>query len=294
MDVFEQALTEAPAASPPTAPLPAPYLVLVPDSPWFRLNLREVWNYRELLLFLTWRDIKVRYRHTVLGAAWAVLQPFTAMVIFSIVFGQLAKLPSDGIPYPIFTYAALLPWNFFAGALTRATTSLVSSAHLMTKVYFPRLLIPLSAMMSSLVDFAFAFVILLGMMVVYGVVPSWRLIALPFLLLLALAAAFGMGLWLSALNVRYRDVTYIVPFVTQVWLYASPVAYSSSLIPVQWQWLYGLNPMVGVIEGFRWALLGTTWQPGGQVLLSTVIVIVVLFTGLLYFHRIEDKIVDIV
>ncbi len=271
-----------------------PQLVIVPDSPLLRLNLRELWDYRELLMFLTWRDIKVRYRQTILGAAWAILQPLTAMVIFSIVFGQLAKLPSDGIPYPIFTFTALLPWNFFSGALTRTTMSLVSSSNLLSKVYFPRVIIPLSASLGALVDFAFAFLILLGMMLFYAIAPTPRMLILPFLLLLALFAAFGIGLWLSALNVRYRDVNYIIPFVVQVWLYASPVAYSSTLIPAQWQWLYGLNPMVGVIEGFRWALLGTSWEPGGLILLSTLIVLFVLLTGLFYFHRMEDSFADIV
>lgn len=286
MSVLEQAHSETPA--------PPPQLVIVPDSPLLRLNLRELWDYRELLIFLTWRDIKVRYRQTFLGAAWAIVQPLTAMVIFSIVFGQLAKLPSDGIPYPIFTFTALLPWNLFSGALTRATASLVSSSNLLSKVYFPRVIIPLSATLGAVVDFAFAFLILLGMMVWYGIVPTPRLLILPFLLLLALLAAFGIGLWLSALNVRYRDVNYIIPFVVQVWLYASPVAYSSTLIPAQWQWLYGLNPMVGVIEGFRWALLGTSWTPGGLVLISTFVVFLVLLAGLVYFHRMEDTFADIV
>lgn len=286
MSVLEQTHSEPPGA--------LPQLVIVPDSPLLRLNLRELWDYRELLMFLTWRDIKVRYRQTVLGAAWAILQPLTAMVIFSIVFGQLAKLPSDGIPYPIFTFTALLPWNLFSGALTRATASLVSSSNLLSKVYFPRVIIPLSASLGALVDFGFSFLILLGMMVWYGIVPTSRLFILPFLLVLAFLAAFGIGLWLSALNVRYRDVNYIIPFVVQVWLYASPVAYSSTLIPAQWQWLYGLNPMVGVIEGFRWALLGTSWEPGGLILLSTLIVLFVLLTGLFYFHRMEDTFADIV
>src|SRR5581483_6519017 len=253
-----------------------------------------IWEYRELLLFMAWRDVKVRYRQTVLGATWAILQPLTAMVIFSIVFGQLAKLPSDGIPYPIFTFTALLPWNLFSGALTRATASLVASPQLLSKVYFPRVLIPLSAMASSLVDFGFSFLILIALMMFYGVSPTWRMLALPFLILLALAAAFGIGLWLSALNVRYRDVSYIIPFVIQVWLYASPVAYSSTLIPAQWQWLYGLNPLVGVIEGFRWALLGTTWQPGILVLLSVLIVLLIGITGLIYFHRMEETFADVV
>ncbi len=271
-----------------------PHLVIVPDSPLLQLNLREVWDYRELLMFLTWRDIKVRYRQTLLGAAWAIVQPLTAMVIFSIVFGQLAKLPSDGIPYPIFTFTALLPWNFFSGALTRATTSLVSSSNLLSKVYFPRVIIPLSATLGALVDFAFAFLILLGMMLFYGIGLTPRVLILPFLLLLALLAAFAMGLWLSALNVRYRDVNYVIPFLVQVWLYASPVAYSSTLIPAQWQWLYGLNPLVGVIEGFRWALLGTSWEPGVLILISIVIISAVLVSGLVYFQRMQDTFADIV
>jgi lipopolysaccharide transport system permease protein len=292
MDVISQAPFEQ--VTPSTSQTQVPHLVIVPETPLLNLKLGEIWEYRELLLFLTWRDLKVRYRQTVLGAAWAILQPLTAMVIFSIVFGQLAKLPSDGIPYPIFTFTALLPWNLFSGALTRATTSLVASPQLLSKVYFPRVLIPLSAMASSLVDFGFSFLILIALMVYYGVAPTWHMLALPFLILLALAAALGIGLWLSALNVRYRDVSYIIPFVIQVWLYASPVAYSSTLIPAQWQWLYGLNPLVGVIEGFRWALLGTTWQPGILVLLSVLIVLLIGITGLIYFHRMEETFADVV
>lgn len=294
MDVYEQTLTQAPA--PPTGEISPtlPHLVLVPDAQRIRLNLREIWEYRELLLFLAWRDVKVRYRQTILGAAWAILQPLVAMVIFSVVFGQLAKLPSDGIPYPIFTFTALLPWNLFATALTRATSSVVSNGNLIGKVYFPRVLVPVSSMFSAVIDFLFSFVILLAMMVWYGVVPTWRLATLPFFILLALAAALGIGLWLSALNVRYRDVSYIIPFLIQVWLYASPVAYSSTLVPPEWQWLYGLNPMVGVIEGFRWALLGTTWTPNILVLVSFVIVLVVLFTGLIYFHQMEETFADVI
>lgn len=296
MNRVEESRIELRGSLPEPSPLPAdtPRLVIVPESPLFRLNLREIWAYRELLWFLTWRDIKVRYRQTVLGAAWAIIQPLTAMVIFSVVFGQLANLPSDGVPYPIFTYAALLPWNFFAGGLSRATASLVASSNLLSKVYFPRVIIPLSAVIGMLVDFFFGFIVLLGLMIFYRIPLTERIVVLPFLLLLALLAAFGTGLWLSALNVRYRDVSYIIPFVIQVWLYASPVAYSSTLIPEQWQWLYGLNPMVGVIEGFRWALLGTTWQSGHFVLLSAVIVMITLVTGLFYFHRMEDTFADIV
>jgi homopolymeric O-antigen transport system permease protein len=287
-------LEQSPVAAPHETIAALPHLVLVPDTQRIRLNLREIWEYRELLVFLSWRDVKVRYRQTVLGAVWAILQPLVAMVIFSVIFGQLAKLPSDGIPYPIFTYTALLPWNLFSTALSRATTSVVTSSNLVGKVYFPRVLIPLSAMVSAIVDFFFSFLILLAMMVVYGVAPTWRITALPFLILLALAAAFGIGLWLSALNVKYRDVTYVVPFVIQIWLYASPVAYSSTLVPEQWRWLYGLNPLVGVIEGFRWALLGTSWTPDVLVLVSFVIVVLALVGGLVYFSRMEETFADVI
>lgn len=282
----------------PAAPAPpavrVPHLVIEPESKWLALKLREVWEYRELLWFMGWRDVRVRYAQTALGAAWAIIQPFTAMVIFSIVFGQLAKLPSDGLPYPIFTYTALLPWTLFATALGRSTQSVVGSSNLITKVYFPRLLVPLASLFAPLVDFGIAFVILIGMMVVYGVMPTWRIVTLPFLLLLALAAALGAGLWFSTFNVRYRDAGYIIPFLVQVWMYASPVAYSSSLVPEQWRWLYGLNPLTGVIEGFRWALLGTAWEPGPVIAFSIIAVLVVLVTGLLYFQRMEETFADVI
>ena len=271
-----------------------PTTIIEPSRGWVSLELREIWEYRELLFFLIWRDVKVRYKQTVLGAAWAIIQPFTAMVIFSIVFGRLARLPSDGLPYPIFTYTALLPWNFFATALSRSGGSLVGSASLITKVYFPRLIIPISAAVGGAVDFAIAFLILLGMMAFYGILPTAAVLAMPLLLLLALATALGVGLWLSALNVRYRDVGYIIPFLVQVWLYASPVAYSSSLVPEHWRPLYGLNPMAGVVEGFRWALLGTAWQPGPLIAVSVGVVIVILVSGALYFRRTEKTFADVV
>lgn len=272
----------------------APVTIIEPSRGWLSLRLRDLWEYRELLYFLTWRDIKVRYKQTVLGAAWAIIQPFTAMVIFSVVFGKLARLPSDGLPYPIFTYTALLPWNFFATALNRSSGSLVGSASLITKVYFPRLIIPISAAVGGAVDFAVAFVILLGMMAFYSVVPTAAVFTLPLFLLLALATALGVGLWLSALNVRYRDVGYIIPFLVQIWLFASPVAYSSSLIPAHWHALYGLNPMAGVVEGFRWALLGTEQGPGSILAVSVLVVIVLLVSGALYFRRMEKTFADVV
>ena len=264
-----------------------------PSRGWVALNLRDLWLYRELLYFLTWRDIKVRYKQTVLGAAWAVLQPFFTMVVFSIFFGRLAQVPSDGIPYPIFAYCALVPWSYFAGGLDRAGNSLVGSANLITKVYFPRLAIPISAVLAGLLDFAIAFVVLLGMMVYYGIVPTAAILTLPLFLLLAIATALAVGLWLSALNVQYRDVRYTIPFLTQFWLFATPIAYSSSLVPEQWRALYGLNPMAGVVEGFRWALLGKE-PPGPLLAVSVVVVVLLLIGGLYYFRRMEKTFADVV
>lgn len=271
-----------------------PTITIRPSRGWVSLNLRELWNYRELLYFLTWRDIKVRYKQTVLGAAWAVIQPFFTMVVFSLFFGRLAKVPSDGIPYPVFAYCALVPWTFFAGALDRAGNSLVGSANLLTKVYFPRLVIPMSAVLAGLLDFAIAFAVLLGMMLVYGITPTWAIVTLPLFLLLALVTALGSGLWLSALNVQYRDVRYTIPFITQFWMFASPVAYAASLVPDQWRWLYGLNPMVGVIEGFRWALLGKETAPGMMLIVSVIMVVLIFVGGLYYFRRMEKTFADVV
>ncbi len=270
-----------------------PTILIRPSRGWVALNLRDLWLYRELLYFLTWRDIKVRYKQTVLGAAWAVLQPFFTMVVFSIFFGRLAQVPSDGIPYPIFAYCALVPWSYFAGGLERAGNSLVGSANLITKVYFPRLAIPISAVLAGLLDFAIAFVVLLGMMLYYGIVPTAAILTLPLFLLLAIATALAVGLWLSALNVQYRDVRYTIPFLTQFWLFATPIAYSSSLVPEQWRALYGLNPMAGVVEGFRWALLGKS-PPGPLLAVSVTVVVVLLIGGLYYFRRTEKTFADVV
>jgi len=271
-----------------------PITVVEPSRGWISLKLRDVWEYRELLYFLTWRDIKVRYKQTALGATWAVIQPFFTMVVFSLFFGRLAKIPSDGIPYPIFAYAALVPWTFFAQGLNQSSNSLVGSSNLITKVYFPRLVIPISSVLSGLVDFVIAFAVLVGMMFYYGLYPTAAIVFLPGLLLLALTTALGVGLWLSALNVKYRDVRYTVGFLTQFWLFATPIAYPSSLLPEPWRTIYGLNPMVGVVEGFRWALLGTKTAPGPVVAVSALVAIALLIGGAFYFRRMEKTFADIV
>ena len=271
-----------------------PETVYEPSRGWISLKLGEVWQYRELLYFLTWRDVKIRYKQAALGVGWAILQPLLTMVIFSVIFGGLAKLPSDGIPYPVFSYVALLPWQLFAGSLQRAGTSLVGNANLLTKVYFPRLIIPFSAVGAGLVDFGVSFVVLLGLMLYYGITPTWAILTLPFFVLLALLTALAVGLWLAALNVQYRDVQYAIPFLIQAWMYASPVAYSAGLIPSGiWRIVYGLNPLAGVIQGFRWALVGGT-PPDELMVVSVVIVIILLISGLFYFRRMEKTFADVV
>jgi lipopolysaccharide transport system permease protein len=267
---------------------------IAPSKGWVSLKLGELWEYRELLYFLIWRDIKVRYKQTALGAAWAIIQPFFTMVVFSLFFGRLAKVPSDGIPYPIFSFAALVPWTFFANGLGQSSNSLVGSANLITKVYFPRLTIPIASVLSGIVDFALAFVVLLGMMFYYGMMPTLNVLWLPLFVLLALIASLGVGLWLSALNVEYRDVRYVVPFITQFWMFVTPIAYPSSLLSEPWRTLYGLNPMVGVVEGFRWALLGTKTAPGPLIAVSSTAALVILVTGAFYFRRMEKTFADIV
>jgi lipopolysaccharide transport system permease protein len=269
-------------------------LTIRPSRGWVSLRLKELWEYRELLYFLTWRDIKVRYKQTVLGAAWAIIQPFFMMVVFSLFFGRLARVPSDGLPYPLFAYCALLPWQLFAHALTESSNSLVASERLITKVYFPRLVIPISAVLSGVVDFMIAFAVLLGMMAYYGIVPGTAILTLPLFVLLALLTALGVGLWLSALNVQYRDVRYTLAFLVQFWLFATPVAYPSSLIPEPWRIFYGLNPMAGVVEGFRWALLGKAEGPGPMLAVSVVTVILIFVGGLYYFRRMEKRFADVV
>ena len=271
-----------------------PYLLIEPGKGWVSLKLNELWVYRELLYFLTWRDIKVRYKQTALGAAWAIIQPLFTMLVFSVFFGRLAKIPSDGIPYPLFSFAALVPWTFFANGLGQASNSLVGSSNLLTKVYFPRLVIPISTVISGFIDFALSFAMLLLMMVYYGKAPTLNVIWLPCFLLLALVTALGVGLWLSALNVEYRDIRYVVPFITQFWMLATPIAYPSTMLSEPWRTIYGLNPMVGVVEGFRWALLDSGVAPGPMVAVSTVVSILVLISGAFYFKRMERNFADIV
>ena len=280
----------APPISPSVAP---PILVIRPPRKWVPVDLHELWEFRELITAFTWRDIKLRYKQTGLGIAWAVLQPLLTMVIFTVFFGGLAKIPSEGVPYPLFVLSALLPWTLFAEGLTRSTTSMVTNASIMTKVYFPRLVMPLSSIISPLVDFAVSFVVLLAMMVYFGFMPKVTILALPLFLALALATSLGVGLWLSALNVKYRDFQYTVPFIIQIWMFASPVVYAASLVPEPLRVWYGLNPMAGVIEGFRWALLGTG-APGGMVLVSAAMVVVLLVSGMFYFRRMEQYYADIV
>lgn len=271
-----------------------PLISIRPSRGWMSLNLRDLWAYRELLYFLSWRDIKVRYKQTVLGAAWAILQPLFTMVVFSLFFGRLAGVPSDGIPYPIFSYAALVPWQFFATGLTNSSNSLVGSANLIQKVYFPRLVVPIAAILPGAVDFVLAFVVLLGMMLFYGIIPTTRVIWLPLLLLLAFVTALGVGLWFSAMNVQFRDVRYAVPFLVNAWMFATPIAYPSSLLSEPWHTLYGINPMAGVVEGFRWALLDIDTAPGSMVYVSAVVATIVLISGAYYFRRTEKTFADVI
>ena len=267
---------------------------ITPPSSWWVVPLGELWNYRELLYFFVWRDIKIRYKQTAIGAAWAVLQPFLTMLVFSLFFGRLAHIPSQGLPYPVFYYSALLPWMYFASALQNATNTIVENQRLITKVYFPRLALPLSAVLSGLVDFGVSFLMFVAIMIYYRIHPSAALLWLPFFLLLAVLTALGVGLWLSALNAIYRDVRYVLPFLVQFWMIASPVAYPSSLVPEKWRWLYGLNPMAGVIEGFRWSLAGKGEPPSGLLFISMGVVLLVLLSGVAYFQKMETTVADVV
>lgn len=288
---------QLPTPSPTPAPLPESPVATVriePPRGWFELRLREVWMYRELLYFMVWRDLKVRYKQTVIGVAWVVLQPLMSMGVFTLFFGKLAKLPSDGLPYQVFVFAALVPWTYFSTSLATATNVVVANQRVITKVYFPRLILPLSSVISGLVDFAIAMVVLVAMVFWFGLRPGPQVVWLPVFLLLAMATALGVGLWLSALNALYRDVQYVMPFLIQFWLLASPVAYPSSLVPMKWRWLYGLNPMAGVIEGFRWALTGHGQAPGALMIASAGAVVAILLGGAVFFQRMEGTVADMV
>jgi len=271
-----------------------PVLRITPPFGLWEFSVSELWAYRELLYFIVWRDIKIRYKQTAIGAAWAVLQPFLTMVVFSLFFGKLAHVPSEGMPYPIFYYSALLPWMYFSAALQNSTNAIVENQRVITKVYFPRIALPLAGVVASLVDFGISFLLFVAMMIYYGIHPTMALIWFPAFLLLAVLTALGVGLWLSALNAIYRDVRYVMPFLVQFWMFASPVAYPASLVPEKWRWLYGLNPMAGVIEGFRWSLAGHGAAPGRLVLASAAAVILILLGGVAFFQRMETTVADVV
>ncbi len=271
-----------------------PVVRITPRRGWLALDVPELWTYRELLYFFVWRDIKVRYKQTVIGAAWAVLQPVLTMIVFSLFFGKLAKIPSGGLPYPIFNFCALLPWTYFANAMQGATNIVVDNQRVITKIYFPRVVLPIASVLSGLLDFAISFGVFLILMAYYRIMPTAAVIWLPVFLLLAILTALGVGLWLSALNALYRDVRYVVPFLVQFWMFASPVVYPSSLVPAKWRWLYGLNPMAGVIEGFRWSLTGDGQPPTILLAASSAAVVLLVFSGLVYYHAVEGTMADVV
>src|SRR6202789_1282643 len=283
--------TPAPAA---LATHPIPVMRITPPTRWWILPFGELWDFRELIYFFVWRDIKIRYKQTAIGAAWAVLQPLLTMLIFSLFFGRLAHIPSEGLPYPIFYYSALLPWMYFAAALQNATNTIVENQRVITKVYFPRLALPLSSVLSGLVDFGVSFLMFVILMIYYGIRPTVAMLWFPAFLSLAILVALGVGLWLSALNAIYRDVRYVLPFLVQFWLFASPVVYPSSRVPAEWRWLYGLNPMAGVIEGFRWSLTGRGNPPGHLLFISSVMVAIVLLSGVAFFKKMETTMADVV
>jgi lipopolysaccharide transport system permease protein len=280
--------------SEPVAALPPPITIIRPSRGWSALNLADIWAHRELLYFLIWSDLKLRYKQTSLGAIWAVLQPFLTMIVYSVFLGRLARVPSDGIAYPVFVYTALVPWTFFANALTQSSLSLIRYEKVITKVYFPRLIIPIAAVAAGLVDLGIAFVLLVGIVLYYGIMPGVAIVLLPLFVLLATVTALAVSLWLSALNVQYRDVRYTVPFITQVWMFVTPVIYSSKLIPERWHALYGLNPMAGVVEGFRWSLLGQDNPSFSILMTSAAVTSVILVGGLYYFRRLERTFADVV
>jgi len=288
-------VTSKTATAPPLveqAPASVPLIRIEPPRGWFHLRLKELWDYRELLYFFVWRDVKIRYKQTAIGVAWVILQPLLTMLVFTLFFGKLAKLPSQGLPYQVFYFAAVVPWMYFSYALINATNIVVENQRVITKVFFPRLLLPFSAVLSGLVDFSIGFVVLLVFTLSYGIRPGPAALLLPLFLLLAILTALGVGLWLSALNALYRDVKYLIPFLTQFWMLASPVAYPSSMVPERYRWIYGLNPMAGVIEGFRWSLTGHGQAPSSVLIASSAMVGLLVFGGLVFFNRMEGSIAD--
>jgi lipopolysaccharide transport system permease protein len=272
---------------------PVPVMRITPPAHWWVVPIAELWQFRELVYFFVWRDVKIRYKQTAIGAAWAVLQPLMMMLVFSLFFGKLGNLGSEGLPYPIFYYSALLPWMYFAAALQNSTNAIVENQRLITKVYFPRLALPLSSVLSGLVDFGVSFLMFVVLMIFYGIRPTPSILSFPAFLFLAILLALGVGLWLSAMNAIYRDVRYVLPFLVQFWLFASPVVYPSSRVPEKWRWLYGLNPMAGVIEGFRWSLTGRGNPPGHLLLISSAMVVIVLLSGVAYFQKMETTMADV-
>lgn len=278
------------------------HIHISPSKGWVSLRLGDLWRYRGLLYFFVWRDLKIRYKQTILGASWAIIQPLFTMVIFSLFFGKLAQMPSDGIPYPIFSYTALVPWAFFANGVTLASNSLVNSADMIRKIYFPRLTLPIGNVLAGFVDFTLAFIVLIGMIIVFNYIPylnfdaqlTLKVIWTPFFLLLAFITTLGVSFWFSALNAQFRDVRFVVPFLIQAWLFLTPIVYPSSLIPEPWRTLYGINPMASVVEGFRWALLGTDTAPGPMVIISIMAALALIISGVYYFRRIETKLADII
>ena len=278
-----------------------PFIRIRPSKGWVSLDFEEMWRYRELLYFFVWRDIKIRYKQTILGASWAIIQPLFTMVIFSLFFGKLAQVPSDGIPYPLFSYTALVPWIFFANGVTLASNSMVNNADMIRKIYFPRMSLPIATVLAGLVDFTLAFIVLIGMVIGFSIVPtanydaqiSLKVLWLPLFLLLALVTTLGVSFWFSAMNVQFRDVRFVVPFFIQAWLFLTPIAYPSSLLTEPWRTLYGINPMAGVVEGFRWALLGTDTAPGSMMIFSVLAAILILIGGVYYFRRMETKMADV-
>jgi lipopolysaccharide transport system permease protein len=287
-------VTSNPTAAAPLAPHTATSdtIRIEPPSGWFELRLKELWDYRELLYFFVWRDVKIRYKQTAIGVLWVIIQPLLTMLVATLFFGRLAKLPSQGLPYPVFCFAAVVPWTYFSTALVAATNVVVEQQRVITKIYFPRLILPIAATLSGLVDFSIGLIILLGFVFAYGIKPGLTVLLIPLFLLLAVLTALGVGLWLSALNALYRDVKYLIPFIVQFWTLASPVYYSSSMVPERYRWLYGLNPMAGVIDGFRWSLTGTGQPPNATLLASVVMVCVAVIGGLIFFSHMETSIAD--